>query len=166
MVWTEQEITKKCQEICAGTGHTFNIPVTINKRLRTTLGRVKNIRTYDNYVPVLMEFSYQFITTNSYENVVDIIKHECAHYLVAIETHEHHGHDAVFKAMCAKIGCTNSGYRANFEKDENTYKYLIICPSCNKVVAKYRRAGKAVKNPHLYKCNFCGSDNLEVKQNW
>ena len=88
-------------------GYDFNIPVKINKRLTTTLGRVKWVGNTETITPISMEFSYQFLKTSTPECIDEVIKHECAHYLVTIETRQNHGHDKVFKEMCKRIGCTN-----------------------------------------------------------
>jgi len=167
MTWTEAELKKTCTDICAAAGHSFNIPVTINKRLRTTLGRVKGVRTGSVYNPVAMEFSHVFLNTASYDDVIDIIKHECAHYLVGIETHESHGHDAVFKKMCLRIGCTNN--KTHTEKQmvpHQKFKYDVVCDSCHEVVAQYHRAGKIIKNIDVCSCGKCKKHTLRIIQNY
>lgn len=157
----EKEITKMCEEICAGVGYDFTIPVKINKRLTRTLGRVSWIRTNGKVRSTLMEFSYQFLLTATLDSIQDVIAHECAHYLVTEKTHERHGHDAVFKAMCARINCTNDGtvcYSLNRTVPETQiYKYFVKCKECGAIVGKYHRAGKVVQNPDLYYCKCGGS---------
>lgn len=156
---TEKDLIKMCQEICAGVGHDFTIPVKINKRLTRTLGRVSWIRTNGKVVSTLMEISYQLLATATLESIQAIVAHECAHYLVNEETHENHGHDIVFKNMCARIGCTNDGtvcHSLDREVPETQiYKYFVTCEDCGSIVGKYHRAGKVVQYPHLYTCK-CG----------
>lgn len=165
---TEKELTKMCQEICAVAGYEFTIPVKINKRLTRTLGRVTYIKT-GNYVRnALMEFSYQLLTTATFDSIYEVVQHECAHYLVTEETHEKHGHDATFKAMCARINCTNDGsicysLERNVEESQ-IYKYFVKCKKCGATVGKYHRAGKIVQHPELYSHN-CGGE-LEVIKNF
>lgn len=162
---TEKELTARCEEICESVGHNFNIPVKINKRLTRTLGRVLFISCGGYIVPQGMEFSYKFLETKETDTIEEVIKHECAHYLVIIETHENHGHDKVFKEMCARIGCafnTTSTQVAAYT--DNTYKYIVTCNSCKKIVGRYYRAGKIIKNPSNYHCK-CGG-TLTVTQNW
>lgn len=167
MVWTEEELKKTCTNICAAAGYPFNIPVTINKRLRTTLGRVKGICCRTVYNPIAMEFSYVFLNSASYEDVIDIIKHECAHYLVGIETHERHGHDAVFKKMCLKLGCANNKTKTDKQMlPDRKFKYEVICDSCHEIVAQYHRAGKILKNIDNCSCGKCGKNMLRVVQNY
>ena len=165
---TEKDLTKMCKDICAGAGYDFTIPVKINKRLTRTLGRVSWIRTNGRVRSTLMEFSYQLLATATLDSIKDIVAHECAHYLVNEETHESHGHDAVFKEMCARIGCVNDGTICHSLQrsvpETQVYKYFVICKDCGKIVGKYHRAGKLVQNPECYSCK-CGGD-LEVVKNF
>ena len=163
---TEKDLTNMCKEICRTAGHDFTIPVKINKRLTRTLGRVSCTKVNGVVINTLMEISYQLLTTATFDSIKAVVEHECAHYLVNEETHEHHGHDAVFKAMCARIGCANDGtvcYSLNREVPETqVYKYFVICEKCGETVGKYHRAGKVVQNPELYTCK-CGGSLIVTK---
>ena len=164
----EKELTKMCQEICAIAGYDFTIPVKINKRLTRTFGRVFWERTNGITRSTLMEFSYQFLSTSTLDSIKDVVAHECAHYLVTTETHEAHGHDAVFKAMCARINCTNDG-AVNHSVERNVsedhiYKYFVTCADCGAIIGKYHRAGKVVQHPELYTCK-CGG-HLKITKNF
>ena len=158
---TEKDLVKMCEEICAKANREFTIPVKINKRLTRTLGRVIWVKTNGITRSTLMEISYQLLATATEEAIYAVVAHECAHYLVTEETHENHGHDAVFKAMCARIGCTNSKavYRGLDRNvgEEKIYKYFVTCKNCGSIVGKYHRAGKLVQHPELYRCK-CGGD--------
>lgn len=166
---SEYELTTMCKEVCGRAGYEFTIPVKINKRLTRTLGRVKSVRypngrTYNEVV----EFSYHFLSCADLSSIEDVVAHECAHYLVTEETHEHHGHDSVFKEMCARIGCTNDGTIVKDlslnTKEEEYYRYFVFCKDCGKLVAKYHRASKLIQHPEFYNCK-CGG-NLYVVQNY
>lgn len=166
---TEKDLTQMCESICATAGYDFTIPVKINKRLKTTLGRVTWIKSNNGQVnSTLMEISYQLLTTATYDSIYAVVAHECAHYLVTKETHENHGHDAIFKAMCARIGCANDGtvYRGlnRTAPESEIYKYFVKCEKCNNIIGKYHRAGKVVQYPELYKCKCGGS--LHVIKNF
>ena len=115
-----------------------------------------------------MEISYQLLATATLESIKEVIAHECAHYLVNEETHENHGHDAIFKAMCNRIGCTNDGtvcHSLDREVPETQiYKYFVTCEDCGSIVGKYHRAGKIVQHPEYYTCK-CGG-HLTVTKNF
>ena len=158
----EKELTKMCEEICEKVNVKFNVPVKINKRLTRTLGRVAWTRDTAGIVNnQLIEFSYQLLETATFDSIYEVVQHECAHYLVIEKTHQAHGHDAVFKAMCAEIGCTNDEtiYHSLSREVPETeiYKYFVKCEDCGAIVGKYHRAGKVVQHPELYKCK-CGGD--------
>lgn len=162
---TEKDLTARCIEICISVGYDFTIPVKINKRLTRTLGRVLFYSCGGYVTPESMEFSYKLLETGDSATIDDVIKHECAHYLVIRETHEDHGHDKVFKEMCARINCafdTTTIEVAAYTPD--TYKYIVTCTNCGKIVGRYHRAGKVVKFPSHYHCK-CGG-HLTVTQNW
>lgn len=166
----EKDIHEICSKICAKAGYDFTIPVFINKRLTRTLGRVFWERTiFSGVVSIKMEISYNFLKCATLESIIDVLKHECCHYLVVEETHEAHGHDKVFKEMCARIGCTNNKtYYDAFElktPEERMYKYFVVCKDCGEVIYKYHRAGKVIKNLDMYICPSCGGD-LKIVQNY
>ena len=165
---TEKDLTEMCKEICAEAGYKFTIPVIINKRLTRTLGRVMWVRVNGYVKSISMEISYELLSTATLDSIKAVIAHECAHYLVTEETHENHGHDAIFKAMCSRIGCSNDGtvYHSlsRAVPESQIYKYFVTCEDCGAVVGKYHRAGKIVQHPENYMCK-CGG-RLSVTKNF
>lgn len=154
----EQDLKEICSEICKKAGYEFSLPVKINGRLTATLGRVKGILRGEVFNCEYMEFSAKFLETATLDSIINVAKHECAHYLVAETTHQRHGHDAVFKEMCKKLDCTNDKIYYDYNKtkaDTEIYKYLIVCKECGRIVGKYHRAGKVIKNIDDYTCK-CG----------
>lgn len=160
---TEKDITEICSKICADAGYEFTIPVRINKRLTSTLGRVKYIVRGGRCYNESMEFSYKFLDSSSLDDIMNVIKHECAHYLTTAETQEHHGHDQVFKAMCARIGCVNDKTFYTGGDLTDQYKYVITCQKCHKNFTRSRKC-KITEHPEDYQCK-CGGP-LYVVQNW
>lgn len=83
------------------------------------------------------------------ELFLDTIRHEYAHAVVWL-THpgEHHGHDAVWKAVCLRIGCTPKGTVEASDEQKQEWaaaaKYRVHCSSCG-ADTFYLRAGKVVK---------------------
>ena len=158
----EYDLTLMCKEICSQAGYDFNIPIKINKRLTRTLGRVIYTQTTEGKLyNSSMEFSYVMLTTSSLDSIKAVVEHECAHFLVTEETHERHGHDAIFKNMCKKINCLNDTAEFNDIKktapDSEIYKYIVVCDKCGTTIGKYFRAGKVVQHPEYYRCKCGGS---------
>ena len=167
---TIENVMVHVNEAFSKAGYNFpacGIEVSINKRLTRTLGRCKSVRHGDIVTPQAIEFSAEMLETATDKTIIDVIYHECAHALVGIETCEKHGHDAVFKAMCRRIGTDNDGTVTEVERtvaETEVYKYCVYCNKCGKIVGKYHRAGKVVKTPQFYSCKCGGS--LTVIQNY
>lgn len=157
------ELKDKCEEIFNIQNHTLGkIEVTINSRLTRTLGRCMYKREAGHVIPTKIEFSKLLLETASPADIDAVIKHECSHALVTLETGESHGHDSAFKKMCARVGTSNDECSMSLDLDDESkfYKYFVVCRKCGQTVGKYHRASKVVKNPDWYHCK-CGGD-LEV----
>lgn len=167
MTWTVEEIKSYMQELAASVGLEFYTPVKINGRLTKTLGRVIAIPYFNHYGPECVEFSKQFLETSTDESIKQVIQHEFCHWAVLVETGKVHHHDATFKAMCRKIGCSADQPVTKVERtvsDDKLFKYIVRCKDCGNEL-HYNRAGKVVKHPDWYGCGKCSGD-LEVVQNW
>lgn len=81
--------------------------------------------------------------------------HEYAHAAAALLTGRRHGHDAVWKAVCLRIGCAPerlsepcAAARRRAEEYEKgragTPVWLVVCRGCG-AVSRYRRRGKVVQ---------------------
>lgn len=168
-VWTVERIEKLCIEYCGRCNVEFTSPVVINGRLKTTLGRCFYTRTAAGLVGSKIEISRQLLETATEQCVLDVIAHECAHYVVTTITHENHGHDSLFKHYCEMIGTTNNtpvfhGLQRTVSHEE-TYKYTLYCTKCGKFVGGRHRACAVTKRPHDCRTNCCDAP-IKVYQNW
>ena len=166
---TIQEVKTICVNTFAIVGLEFkDIIVLANGRLTRTLGRCCYERKCGKVVPVRLEFSRQLLETATAQSITDVILHECAHAIAAIETGESQGHNKYFKNVCARIGTDNDGTKTKVEStisDTQLYKYFIVCKGCGEVLGKYHRAGKVIKNIDDYSCPHC-NHKLSVLQNF
>lgn len=162
MITTVEQIRKHCIDAFRKDNldfDHFNLPIAINGRLTQTLGRCFYTRKNGVLEPSKLEFSRQFLETSTDECIISVIYHECAHALTALRTGEPHGHDAVFKATCARIGCTNDGAKTTVERTvekETLYKYIVICPKCG-VLGGYNRMCKTLREISQCRCKDCHS---------
>ena len=167
-MWTVQEIREILNELATSINLVYDTPIKINGRLTKTLGRViAEPAAFDSYKPEVIEFSKQFLETSTDESVRQVIMHEFCHWAVLVETGKIHHHDAVFKAMCRRIGCDFNRPQTKVERivsDDKLFKYIVKCKDCDNEM-HYNKAGKVVKNPEWYGCGKCGGE-LEVIQNW
>ena len=142
MAYDISRVEKEFAAACQIMNVELDTPITINSRLRTTLGRVCYERVNNDdeeaILPSKIEFSKNFILNSSDEDIKEVILHEAAHYIATTLTGERHGHDKYFKSICEKIGTANA----------------------------YSRRGKVINNIENYSCGVCGCKELEVIQNW
>ena len=101
----------------------------------------------------------------------DTVRHEYAHAAVyLLRPGERHAHDAVWRGVCRKIGCTPKSSAPSGEEAERLRreraKYLVQCRACG-AETYYLREGKIIK---LLKrgyrkrvhCSRCGSNDLAL----
>lgn len=166
-----EAIINECRRLSESVGDDFNIPVSLNARLTRTLGRVHSECVNGVWRPVRMEFSTVFIKTSTKESIMSVIQHEWAHYYTTKTTKENHGHDETFKAVCARIGCTNDKTRTHVDRiytkeSKGTFKYQVFCPTCNKYVSGFSRMCKLLREIDQCICKKCGNGGLSYIQNW
>ena len=132
-----------------------DFPIIVNNRLSRTLARV----VYTNNKINRLEYNKILVRNSSNESeIIDIIKHECAHIIAFKRTGECQGHNEYFKKVCKEIGCDcpEKQRQTNFR-----YKYEFICPTCNRVVYQSERKSKTFKDimEGLCMCSKCGTNS-------
>lgn len=134
-----------------------DFPIVVNNRLSNTLARVVYI---NNKVDRLEYNKILARNSSNEEEVIDIIKHECAHIIAFKRTGQRQGHNEYFKKICKEIGCEGAGRarQTNFR-----YKYEFICPTCNTVVYATERKSKTFRKimEGLCMCSKCGTNSDE-----
>lgn len=162
--------------VCAKAGVAVTTPIKLNGRLKSTLGRVTERISFEdfNYHPTLVEFSKDLIENATDKSIHDVIYHEAAHYIITERTGEHHGHDALFKAVCAEIGTNNdhTKYKTEWKNDVDKfahYNYLVYCDNCNTLIGTYVRDCATLRrirsNTGECSCAHCRSKNLRIVDN-
>ena len=168
-VWTVERIEELCIEYCGRCRVEFSSPVIINGRLKSTLGRCTHTKINGEWQPTKIEISRQLLETATDQCIMDVIAHECAHYVAAYLTCEMHGHDATFKRYCAMIGTSNdTPCFENLQRkvsNEETYKYTLYCTKCGKFVCGRHRACTVTKRPLDCRTNCCNAP-IKVRKNW
>jgi predicted SprT family Zn-dependent metalloprotease len=85
------------------------------------------------YGPKVIELSRHFVERNDLDLVRDTLLHEIAHALVGLG----HGHDAVWKAMCLRVGAKPE--RLSNEPDMPKGRWQATCAGCGMRHHKHRR---------------------------
>jgi predicted SprT family Zn-dependent metalloprotease len=91
--------------------------------------------------------SRHFVARNGPTSVEDVIRHEVCHVLVGPA----HGHDATFRAMARRVGCTPAScVRANLPPG----RIVATCGGCTRVFRRHRRPRAGVR----HWCKRCGPE--------
>ena len=102
--------------------------------------------------------------------------HEYAHAAAALLTGVRHGHDAVWKQLCVRIGCAPerlappcaAAEAAGAQKRAGKPVYLVVCRSCG-CTTRYQRRGKIVRlltqhpNTTACVCRRCGARRFQLE---
>jgi predicted SprT family Zn-dependent metalloprotease len=83
-----------------------------------------------------IELSEHYVLRNEYEHVTDTILHEIAHALVGAE----HGHDAVWKDMCLRLGCTPKACENAVEMPVGDWR--AQCPGCKQLFHRHKKPAR------------------------
>lgn len=147
---------------------TKNIELKISSRAVRQLGIFRYPKNGSN-VPLSITFSKLIL--NDDEQFWDTVRHEYAHAAVyLLYPGETHGHDSVWKDMCARVGCSGSRLasdkgRAALER-KNRAKYMVRCDRCG-MESLYVRRSKAVEllmagKGRSLRCTGCGSRSFTL----
>lgn len=152
-----EEVRKICRDTCKQYGYSLDVPVEVNGRLKRSLGRVRFEIKRGKCYPERIEFSRDFLLADNEEQIRETIAHEMAHYFVLLDTRKDHGHDEVWKNWAVRLGArpkaTTRWEATGLPAKE--FKYIAVCSRCGKIVGRYTRAGKVVKNPANYRSACC-----------
>ena len=101
---------------------------------------------------------------------LDTARHEYAHAAAALLTGRRHGHDAVWKAICVKIGCCPERLAAETaaQAAKNAgHGYLVCCKTCG-AQSRYLRRGAVVQSIEQgrqdCRCRCCGGKTFTLKR--
>lgn len=101
----------------------------------------------------------------------DTVRHEYAHAAVYLQyPGEKHGHDAVWRAMCRRVGCDphrlapEKGQAAELRQAQA--RYIIRCKTCGSE-SRYVRRGRAVElmmrgRGRSLRCRRCGGNSFTL----
>ena len=164
-MWNVERIEKYLHKLSESKGDTFDIPVKINGRLKTTLGRVHHTYKDGIYTAVLMDFAKNFLAEGTDEDIETVIRHEWSHYYLMKVTKEKHGHNDVFNSLCAEMG-GNTGPKIKLQVRPKQ-KYDLICDGCGHVSSYSRKCRTMDAAQAGYcTCRTCNGKSFTIMQNW
>lgn len=145
----------------------LEIPVSLNGRLSTTLGRFRHSRTDG---PIDIQIGKRFAMLNDYDEVLKVGYHECIHYARCVLGLPFKDGDAGFEADCARFGATSSGatdsrLRMTRTADVKGGRFVIYkCPDCGKEIEKSRRFNKRSVKVHIGCSTPLVEDRVEIRK--
>ena len=155
---TIEQVREKCRKIAINYGHKLVVPVEKNGRLRTTYGRVLWKKDGNKCVPQRIEFSSRLLRGDN-DEIDEVIRHEMAHYLLLMDTHENHNHDYLWRKYAKRLGCDPRAAinMKSVDTGRKTldYKYIVKCPSCGRTITKYKMITQVVRHPEHYRTRCC-----------
>lgn len=167
-MWTIEQIEDVLQTLSTLKGDKFNIPVELNPRLVSAIGRV-SYKKGKRVVNEKMEFSTKFLSVMTDKQIRDVIIHEWCHYYLNKTTGEALGHNARFYALCSEMGATPERTMHVELKPEasfdTVYKYTFYCDECGKYLGGRARRSKETDELSTYRTNCCSS-LIALRQNW
>ena len=138
---------------------------------RRGVRRLGSFRSPAKGKPGALRISISASLLDTEEQFWDTVRHEYAHALVYLRhPGERHGHDAVWKAACREVGCTENRLASQTaesrEELERRAKYKVRCTGCGQE-SLYLRRGRVVdlllRGPgDQVRCAQCGSSKLEL----
>lgn len=142
----------------------YDIPIIINKRLKTTLGRFIHREINGNVNPLRFEFSYDFLKEETMDMITSVIHHEFIHLVANVYYNKRCRHGKEFKHLCKLYDVSNSGTSVITSNYRTSRKdnYEVICEDCGKVFFKRNKmSAKYINDLELnYTCPYCGGDIL------
>lgn len=109
--------------------------------------RAKRRAGYCNYTRKTISLSYHYTQRNNLPEIMDTILHEIAHALAG----PGNGHNAVWKAVCVRIGAKPQRCYPN-SVDMPKGRWKAKCNSCQKEFSKHRKPKLLVGRY----CTACG----------
>lgn len=169
-----EEVKKGMKIIEDNCGAIFEKDTTINFNMNLsscrTLGNCKGMgmRGTTQWLNNNHEISYnpKILKINS-QSIMETVIHELLHAIKYGRGHTGHWkHYAIMISNRTKYDIQrlhNSDEWTEVARPTHTYRYEIWCENCNKLLARYSKMTKAVKNTKNYLCKRCHRSNLSVK---
>ena len=149
--------------------NTSNIEIVFSKRTVKRHGSCQCIRGADGkWRPVKIMIA-EFLLTD-YDAFWDTVRHEYAHAAAALLTGKNCGHNAVWKGICCKIGCSGNvraeSTAASRQRARDAAKYAVTCLGCGEV-SLYMRKTELIKRlerggPSGVICTVCGGKKFKL----
>lgn len=166
-----QSILKQLDEVTGLNGASLVLKQT--KSTKTLGSFVHAVRRVNGQVvertPLRFEFSTLVLNCNE-QTLVEIVKHEYAHYMALVVYNDNCNHDWRFVEQCRKIGA--SACEPTFsnkyiqEQSLKMAKYLVECTNCGQVFTYQRKCATLTACANGNAECHCGCREFKITQNY
>ena len=149
--------------------NTSNVEIVFSKRTVKRHGSCQCVRGADGkWRPVKIMIAEFLLTDDG--AFWDTVRHEYAHAAAALLTGKNCGHNAVWKGICRKIGCSGNvraeSTAASRQRARDAAKYAVTCLGCGEV-SLYMRKTELIKRlerggPSGVICTVCGGKKFKL----
>lgn len=124
----------------------LQIPIKVNKRLITSLGRFRYYKSESKKRPLSIELSGRLLEYGTADQIISTLKHECIHYALYMLDKPHKDGQATFENELKKHSSCSTGTQKVSIK---TYVYTCGCSEFKSYTNRYSKG---------YRCRTCGND--------
>lgn len=164
-MWTLNELREEYDRLDRFLGlDTTGIRLSFSRRMQ----RQHGVCCFRGDLPVEIRLA-DFLRTDD-EAFVETARHEYAHAAAALLTGRRHGHDALWKQLCCKIGCRPERLAAPCpmqERRNDARGYLVRCKACG-AESRYLRRGPVVQSIEAgrrsCRCRRCGGSDFTLER--
>lgn len=165
-MWTLNELRNEYDRLDRLLGiDTSGIRLSFSGRMR----RQHGVCCFRGNVPVEIRLA-EFLRADA-PALLDTARHEYAHAAAALLSGCRHGHDALWRSLCTRIGCRPERLAAVSPAQEalNAARgyYLVQCTACG-AQTRYLRRGKVVQSIAAgrtdCRCRLCGGQHFILER--
>lgn len=124
----------------------LTIPIKVNRRLITSLGRFRHYKSDHKKRPLSIELSGKLLEFGTTEQIISTLKHELIHYALYMLDRPYKDGQATFESELKKHDSCSTGTQAVSIK---TYVYTCGCQEYSSYINRYSKG---------YRCSTCGND--------
>lgn len=140
LVGSATAFLKECYDI------DLQIPIKVNKRLITSLGRFRYYKSESKKRPLSIELSGKLLEYGTADQIISTLKHECIHYALYMLDKPHKDGQPTFENELKKHSACSTGTQKVSIK---TYVYTCGCSEYKSYTNRYSKG---------YHCSKCGND--------
>jgi len=149
---------------------TSNIEIVFSKRTVKRHGSCQCVRRESGTWHPVKVMIADFLREGDDTAFWDTVRHEYAHAAATLLTGRNCGHNAVWKGICAKIGCSGTvraeSTAASRQRARDAAKYVVTCMGCGEM-SLYMRKTELIKRLEKGKasgviCTVCGGRKFKL----